>query len=77
MSNEIIDLSPRHKYVPDFAETCLIMDTFTWVREYDLLIRSQTLYYKTDLFPLSPFVTKFAYYRLLMATIANGLPREK
>ncbi len=27
--------------------------------------------------PLSPFVTKFAYYRLLMATIANGLPREK
>jgi len=26
---------------------------------------------------LSPFVTKFAYYRLLTATIANGLPREK
>ncbi len=28
-------------------------------------------------FPLSPFVTKFAYYRLLTAKIANGLSREK
>ena len=41
LHNYDIDHSPRHKCVTDFAETCLIMDVFTWVRESDLLIQSR------------------------------------